>query len=284
MGRRVTELALSIFITSGTPMKLADLRRWFIFVIFAVSTSAIPIFDSALHFRSDVSSIETTMTVQLDDGPKNENITQMNSDTTGSRWYYIAENWKLKDSDGNQTIRAILITNTNGRPLQQKEIEFFEEIKQSALEMDHEDGGDRWWTVLPDVSKNPEKPPISKIISDSKDDQDKCKNAVKQCLLLAGHALTQGPWLEANYLPGGAFFTPELTDVVLTPWSAEKQRENDFLIQYLRVVMMQYGTQSSRRASDDDDSGTSTSSGSQDSTSGGKITFNEDSLSEICKK
>ncbi|KAK0203030.1 hypothetical protein DFS33DRAFT_1344396 [Desarmillaria ectypa] len=282
-------------------MKLVDLRHLFICVTFTISTSAIPIFDSALHFRSDVSSIETTMTVQLDDGPKNEDIKQMNSDTTGSRWYYLAENWKMKNSDDNQTTRAILITNTNGRPLQQSEIDFFKEvcvtmlelwkvsisnsrqIKQSALEMDHENGGDRWWTVLSDVSKNPEKPPISKIISDSKD-QDKCKNAVKQCLLLAGNALTKGSWLEANYLPGGAFFTPELTDVVLTPWSAEKQHENDFLIQYLRVVMMQYGTQSSRRASDDDDSGTSTSSGSPDSTSGEKMTFNEDSLGEICKK
>ncbi|KAK0433475.1 hypothetical protein EV421DRAFT_1845075 [Armillaria borealis] len=222
-------------------MKLTYLRRLFICVTFAILTSAIPISDSTPHSRSDVSSIETTMTVQLDGGPKNENITQMNSDMTGSRWYYIAENWKLKDSDDNQTTRVILITNTNGRPLRQEEINFFEEvcvticksfhycsnsrqIKQSALEMDHEDGGDRWWTVLPDVSKNPEKPPISKIISDSKD-QDTCTKAVKQCLLLAGQALTQGPWLEANYPPGDAFFTPEVTDVVLTPWSAEKQRE-----------------------------------------------------------
>lgn len=257
-------------------MKLADLRRLFTCVTFAISTSAIPISDSTPHTRSDVSSIETTMTVQLDGGPKNENITQMNSDLTGSRWYYIAENWKLKESDDNQTIRAILITNTNGGPLRQGEINFFEEIKQSALEMDHEDGGDRWWTVLPDVSKNPEKPPISKIISDSKD-QDTCTKAVKQCLLLAGQALTQGPWLEANYPPGGAFFMPELTDVVLTPWSAEKQRENDFMIQYLRMVMMQYRTQSSKRSSDDE---TSSSSGSSES----NITFNEDSLSEICKK
>ncbi|KAK0497904.1 hypothetical protein EDD18DRAFT_124549 [Armillaria luteobubalina] len=193
---------------------------------------------STPHSRSDMSSIETTMTVQLDGGPKNENIMQMNSDLTGSRWYYLAENWKLKDSDDNQTTRAILITNTNGRPLREVEINFFEEvcnhlngfhyysnslqIKQGALEMDHEDGGDRWWTVLPDVSKNPEKPPISKIISDSKD-QDSCTKDVKQCLLLAGQALTQGSWLEANYPPGGAFFTSELTDVVLTPWSAEKQ-------------------------------------------------------------
>ncbi|PBK92382.1 hypothetical protein ARMGADRAFT_1030694 [Armillaria gallica] len=277
-------------------MELAYFRRLFICVTFAISTSAIPISDSTPHSRSDVSSIETSMTVQLDGGPKNENITQMNSDMTGSRWYYIAENWKLKDSDDNQTTRAILITNTNGRPLRQGEIDFFEEvcviickssrygnnsrqIKQSALEMDHEDGGDRWWTVLPDVSKNPEKPPISKIISDSKD-QDSCTKAVKQCLLLAGQALTQGPWLEANYLPGGAFFTPEVTDVVLTPWSAEKQRENDFMIQYLRFVMMQYRSQSSRRASDDDDDETSTSSGSPDS----NMTFNEDSLNEICKK
>ncbi|SJL03431.1 uncharacterized protein ARMOST_06786 [Armillaria ostoyae] len=109
----------------------------------------------------------------------------MISDMTGSRWYYIAENWKLKDSDDNQTTCTILITNTNCRPLQH----FFEEV-------------------------------------------------------------------------------------------AEKQCENDFLIQSLRSVMMQYGTPSSRRASDDDDSGTSTSSESPDS----NMTFNEDSLSEICKK
>lgn len=257
-------------------MKLAYLKRLFTCVTFTITTYAIPVSDSTPHSRSDMSSIETTMTVQLDGGPKNENITQMNSDLTGSRWYYLAENWKLKDSDDNQTTRAILITNTNGRPLREVEINFFEEIKQGALEMDHEDGGDRWWTVLPDVSKNPEKPPISKIISDSKD-QDSCTKDVKQCLLLAGQALTQGPWLEANYPPGGAFFTSELTDVVLTPWSAEKQDQNDALIQYLRMVMMQYGPQSSRRASDDEDSGES--SGSSDS----NMTINEDSLSEICK-
>ncbi|KAK0478906.1 hypothetical protein IW261DRAFT_194083 [Armillaria novae-zelandiae] len=114
-------------------MKLAYLRRLFTCVTFTITISAIPISDSTPHSRSDVSSIKTTMTVQLDGGPKNENITQMNSDLTGSRWYYIAENWKLKDSDDNQTSRAILITDTNGRPLRQGEINFFEEVSSKAL-------------------------------------------------------------------------------------------------------------------------------------------------------
>ncbi|KAG7444402.1 uncharacterized protein BT62DRAFT_241076 [Guyanagaster necrorhizus] len=108
-------------------MKPADLRRLFICLTSIISASAIPIFNSALHLQSNVSSLETTMTVQLDDGPKNEGIKQMNSDPTGSRWYYIAANWTLKNSNDNQTTRAILITNTNGRPLHESEIYFFQE-------------------------------------------------------------------------------------------------------------------------------------------------------------
>ncbi|KAK0488687.1 hypothetical protein IW261DRAFT_1414192 [Armillaria novae-zelandiae] len=174
---------------------------------------------------------------------------------------------------GATTIRRrvvpFLITNTNGRRLHtagpgSNSLEEITVVRSSKAPL-------KWITkmektVLSDISKNP------KIIPDPKD-QDACKNAVKHCLLLAGRGL----WLYGHVFPPVYLLNREANHPFGVRRNNARYRISDMATERLSDT---YGTPSSGRASDDDESGTSTSSESPDS----NMTFNEDSLSEICKK
>ncbi|KAK0497298.1 hypothetical protein EDD18DRAFT_1331213 [Armillaria luteobubalina] len=129
------------------------------------------------------------------------------------------ERWNLKDSDDNQTTGC-------------------------ALESSHH-------------QHQRSSPAYSRVtfLCGNPKDQDTCKNAVKQCLLLAG----QGPWLYGHTFPPVYLLNREANHPIGVRRNNAMYRISDMATERPSDT---YGIPSSGRASEDDESGTSTSSDS----------------------